>query len=299
MMAVANMPVEVNHSPVAMAAHRRVPSSATRLLVPREHGSWGLWLLPLISGAVVGWSTRSLDSAAAIAWFILAAGSAFLVHQPLQAWLGRAALKAHSTEEKRIALAATLVFLALSGLSLIALSLLGRSLMLVLAVFTGACFAANVLMEATKTRSLRAAAQTVGALGLTSTAAGAYYAVAGTIGSRAVLLWLASWLFAATQIAYVQLRLRTASARSRAEKFRAGWKVCLLHLALPLIAAVAAMSGTVSWLLALAFVPAAVRFVLWAFSSPTRIRVHRLGFIELAHNLVFAALLVVALLPLR
>lgn len=265
-----------------------------RLLVPREHGSWGLWLLPLISGAAVGWSARSIDSAAAVAWFFVAAASAFLVHQPFQAWLGRSALKARSVEEKRAALAATLVLLGLSGLSLMELALHERSLIFLLVALTGGCFSANLLMAGT--RSLRAAAQIVGALGLTSTAAGAYYAVAGKIDAPAALLWLASWLFAAAQIAYVQLRLRTAAAHSRAEKFRAGWKVYSLHLALPLAAAIAAVSGAVSWLLVLAFLPAAARLALWAVTPPTRIRVHRLGLSELIHNLVFAALLVAALL---
>src|SRR5215510_6341342 len=104
MMAMANMGVEVNFAPAVPAANTRL--SAMRLLVPREHGSWGLWLLPLISGAVVGWGARSNGSMASILWFFLAAASAFLVHQPFQAWLGHSAFKARSPEEKRAALAA-------------------------------------------------------------------------------------------------------------------------------------------------------------------------------------------------
>jgi len=184
-----------------------------------------------------------------------------------------------------------------SGFSLIAMATEGRGLILLVVAMAAGSFCANVLMAGTRLRSLRAAAQIIGAIGLTSTAAGAYYAVAGTIDVRAIVLWLASWLFAAAQIAYVQLRLRTVSARSPAEKLRAGWKVYVLHLALPLAAAIAAMFGLGPWLLVLAFVPAAARLAIWAVSPPARIRIHRLGFTELIHNLTFAGLLVAALLP--
>jgi hypothetical protein len=294
---MANMPVELNDSPALGGTTPSLRSSAARLLVPREHGSWGLWLLPLISGAVIAWGARGTDSVTAIAWFFVAAASAFLVHQPFQAWLGRSPLKARSPKAKRIALAATLILLSVSVASLIALALHGRSLILLLVAVAGACFFTSVLMSGTgtKTRSLRAPAQIVGALGLTSTAAGAYYAVSAGIDAQGALLWLASWLFAAAQIAYVQLRLRAASARSRREKFRAGWKVYASHLALLMIAASTALLDKVSWLLALAFVPAAARLALWALSPPARIRVHWLGFSELVHNVIFAVLLVAAL----
>jgi hypothetical protein len=177
------------------------------------------------------------------------------------------------------------------------MALHGRAMVLLLGVLAGGCFSASLLMAGTKLRSLRPAAQIVGALGLTSTAAGAYYAIAGKIDARAAVLWLTSWLFASAQIAYVQLRLRTASARSRADNFRAGWNVYLLHLTPLMAAGIAAVSGVVSWLLALAFVPVAVRLGLWVVSQPTKLRVHRLGLSELIHNVVFAVLLVAALLP--
>jgi heme/copper-type cytochrome/quinol oxidase subunit 3 len=253
--------------------------------------------LPLISGAAVGWSARTPDSGTAIIWFFLCAASAFLVHQPFQAWLGCSALRARSTEEKRLALAITLILLSFSGLCVIAVALHRRSLILLLPGLAGGCLFATMLMAGMKNRWLRAPSQIVGALGLTSTAMGAYYAITGTIDARAGLLWLGSWLFASAQIAYVQLRLRTASAISRREKLRAGRNVYLLHLALPLIATVATIAGAVSWLLALAFVPAAARPMVWLLSPPARVRVHRLGFTELAQNVVFAALLVAALLP--
>ncbi len=57
--------------------------SVIRLLVPREHGTWGLLLFPLISGAIMGYVAGSNASLAAVLWFLLTTVSAFLIYQPL------------------------------------------------------------------------------------------------------------------------------------------------------------------------------------------------------------------------
>ena len=78
-------------------------------------------------------------------------------------------------------------------------------------------------------------AQIIGAIGLTSTAAGAYYVASGTLDRTAVLLWIANWLFAADQIHFVQTRIRgqqltSATRSSPAENGsctrRLGWSLC-------------------------------------------------------------------------
>ena len=50
-----------------------LPGSALKLLVPREHGSWGMWLLPLIIGAIAGAARNSHFSRWALLWFCVAA----------------------------------------------------------------------------------------------------------------------------------------------------------------------------------------------------------------------------------
>ena len=61
---------------------------ATRLLVPREHGTWGLLLFPLISGTIVGYGASPNSSMKPALWFLLAALSTFLIYQPLESLLG-------------------------------------------------------------------------------------------------------------------------------------------------------------------------------------------------------------------
>ena len=65
--------------------------------------------------------------------------------------------------------------------------------------------------------------QALGSIGLTSTAAGAYYAVTGRLDERALAVWFACWLFAAIRFTMSSSRLRhskltTAAARLAASR---------------------------------------------------------------------------------
>src|SRR5436309_12078437 len=74
-----------------------------RLLVPREHGTWGLLLFPLISGAIVGYDASPNGSLKATLWFLLTALSAFLIYQPLESLVGFSLIKVRSQRQQRIA----------------------------------------------------------------------------------------------------------------------------------------------------------------------------------------------------
>ena len=65
-------------------------------------------------------------------------------------------------------------------------------------------------------------AQVIGAIGLTSTAAGAYYVTTGQLDRIAIALWLANWLFAGNQIHFVQLRIRSSRAELSTKSCKLG-----------------------------------------------------------------------------
>jgi YwiC-like protein len=269
------------------------PQPQTRkLLVPREHGSWGLWLLPLITGAVVAIAKHPGLSDTAIFWFCAASASAFLAYQPLEALLGVAPLKARSPEEKQLA-ATWIIFTGFIAVTCaMQLLIAGRGKVLFFALLAGACFVARMLFS--RLRALRVIRQIIGALALSSTAAAAYYVISGEVDLTALVLWGANWMFAAGQIEYVQLRVRTANAHSRAEKARSGWKVYLLHLAMILVTVIASATGYVPALFTLVFVPAIARLVVWTISQPAKIDFYALGFSELLQGVLFSSLLIVS-----
>ena len=139
-------------------------------------------------------------------------------------------------------------------------------------------------------------AQMVGAIGLTSTAAGAYYVANGTLDRTAFALWTVNWLFAADQIHFVQTRIRGSRLSTTGEKLERGkWFVWAQIVLVVLLAAASAYRILPLWTL-VAFVPALARGVAW-FVRPTQtLDVHKLGFSELRQALMFGALLAVAFL---
>lgn len=272
---------------------RRTPPS-TQLLVPREHGTWGLWLLPLISGGVVGyWRSPGVAAKPAL-WFCLAAACAFLIYQPLESLLGFSLLKIRTQRQQRIAILWVIVLTAISAISVLQLVQLHRAMVLLFAAAALACFGLRTLLG--RSRRFRVPKQLIGAMGLSSTAAGAYYAMTGQIDRTSLVLWLASLFFAAGQIEYVQLRLRSAQARLRLQKARASVDIGFLYLLMLGAALAGGLAGVAPLWLALAFIPAITRLGIWIFRPWQPLSVHILGFSELFQGLLFNGLLTAAFL---
>ena len=67
-----------------------------RFFIPREHGSWGMWLLPLLTGAAVGAGCTEESCVLPVVWFLAAVLSAFLAYQPLEVLLALSPLRART-----------------------------------------------------------------------------------------------------------------------------------------------------------------------------------------------------------
>jgi hypothetical protein len=264
------------------------------LLVPSEHGTWGLLLFPLISGAVVGYSASSNASVKAALWFLLTTLSAFLIYQPLESLLGLSLIKARSRQQQRVGILSVIALAVIATAGVLELFHLHRRLVLGFGLAALGCFCVRLLLG--NSRPMRVPRQLIGALGLSSAAAGAFYAASGRIDRTAMLLWLASWLFAVGQIEYVHLRISTAQAKSRRQKVRLSIAVCFLHLLMIGASFTAALAGFGPLLLTLAFVPSIIRVGVWLATPWRPLRVHTLGFSELLQGLLFNILLVSAFL---
>ena len=261
-----------------------------RLLVPREHGTWGLLLFPLISGAIVGYAVSLDASLKAALWFLLTALSVFLIYQPLETVLGFSLIKARSQRQQRIAIISVIALAVIAIAGVLELFHLHRGLVLVFGMAALACFCVRLLLG--NSRPMRVPRQLIGALGLSSTAAGAYYAATGRIDRTSILLWLASWLFAVAQIEYVHLRISTAQLRSRRQKLRSSLSVCCLHILMIATFITAAFAGLAPPLLALAFVPPIIRLSIWLARPWRPLGIHIIGLSELLQGLLFNILLV-------
>jgi hypothetical protein len=279
-----------------MAAHSvSVNTSRLRtLIIPREHGAWGMMLVPLATGAIV--ALRAGINAGALMLFILAAMSLFWLRTPVEAWLGTSAIKAQARQERDLVFRFIVAIGSLAAASIIALLRNGRNLGLLW--IGGIAALAFVLQAGVRKlgRKGRMPAQVIGAAGLTSTAAGAYYVATGQLDHVAVALWIANWLFAGDQIHFVQVRIHASRAANFDEKLRPGLPFFAGQILLIGVILGACRVGFFPITMALAFVPVLLRGTLWFVRGRQPLDVHRLGYSELVQNLIFGALLCAAFL---
>src|SRR5271165_2242749 len=277
-----------------MEAHSSTLQSSRlkTMVIPREHGAWGMMLVPLATGAVA--ALRSGVNGGALTLFIVAAMSLFWLRTPVEAWLGTSAVKAQTQDERAF------VFRAVLGIGLLAAACIAMLLwngrnreLLLIGAIAALAFALQAGVKKLG-RKGRMPAQVIGAVGLTSTSAGAYYVATGKLDHVALALWLANWLFAGNQIHYVQVRIRSSRAATMEEKLQQGF--AFLAGQVVVIGAILAACGfrLSPTSVALAFVPALFRGSLWFVRGRQPLDVHKLGYSELRQALIFGALLCAA-----
>jgi len=260
------------------------------IVVPREHGAWGLLLVPLFTGLVTGFTPE--QRVWALLLFTLAVLSSFALRTPVESLLGLGAIPARTTGERRTALAASTCFGLLSLVCLTVLMWKGRYS--ALSIF-GAAAAGTFVMQAILRKlghSTRMFSQIIGAIGLTSTAPAAYYIATGSLDTRAFVLWTANWIFAGNQIHFVQLRIRAARATTFAEKLAKGKFFLVAQPVLLMVLISASRLHILPSFSIMAFMPAVVRGSQWFWQKPEPLDVKRLGWGEMKQGVAFGLLLV-------
>jgi len=273
---------------VQMANRSRLLS----MTVPREHGAWGMLLVPLAIGSAVG--LRSAENFPGLLALALVAVTLFWLRTPLEALLGTTPIKARTAGERRH------VVITIAGLSWLALICLieifwhGRNMALIpIGMVAAVAFGLQAIVKRVGRRG-RMPAQMIGAVGLTSTAAAAYSVASGGWGILALVLWTINFAFAAGQIHYVQVRIHSSRVRSRSELLGIGDFFLFGEALLCASVAGAWFFGALPGLAALAFVPMAIRGFLLFARRPGPLNVHRLGWTELTNAVIFGALLCAA-----
>jgi len=268
-----------------------LPAERLRWFVlPREHGAWGILLVPLVTGAWIGFSVGR--GILPLILFVTASLALFCLRTPLEVRLGISPLRAQTPSEGLVVLSSIFVYATLAACAVGWLLWRERAYGLLLVGGAAAMFFVAQAGLKRLGRRARMAAQLVGALGLTSTAAGAYYVVTGVLDERALILWAANGLFAANQIHFVQTRIHGARAGRRSDKLSSGRWFLVGEMVTAVLLAAAWRLEYLPGLAALAFVPVLIRGLRWFFQSNAPLAIHRLGFTELAHALAFGALFI-------
>ena len=262
------------------------------MVVPREHGAWGLLLVPLFTGAAVGIAAD--QRVWPVVLFTLAALALFWMRTPVESLLGTTPLKAQTAAERRSVFVASLALAAVSAGCLAGLLWHGHNRgLLLLGGVAALAFVVQALLKKLS-RKARTAAQLVGAIGLTCTAPAAYYLATGRLEVRGFVLWAVNWIFASDQIHFVQLRIHSARAATFREKWAVGWAFFLIQIALLPILTVAWLWHFIPVLVILAFVPVLLRGTSWFFRGPASLQIRSLGWSEMKQGVLFGILLAAA-----
>ncbi len=269
------------------------PARRRALVFPREHGAWGLLLVPLASGAFIGFTSAS--RLAITGWLSIAAVAAFFARTPIENALPGSPFRPRTRQEWiwLAAMGAAYGFIAVVSLG----KLLNDNVPLIFWALAGVVCGLFVLQAPLKRfgRQGRVLGELAGALGLAAGAPAAYVVASGRLGSEAILLWGANWLFASDQIFYVQMRIRQARIESRGQKLREGLGFFLSQLTLAGVLLAALRAGLINSAVTLSFVPVLLRGFAW-FLLPAGppLEILRLGKSELGQAALFCLLLTMA-----
>jgi hypothetical protein len=263
------------------------------LIIPREHGAWGILLVPLVTGASSGILARG--RLADLVPLCVVALTLFWLRTPVESWVGIAAVRARTPGELQLVLRTVLGLAISSGAGLVWLFWGGRNPALI--SIGGAALIAFLIQALVRRvwRGARTAGQIVGAAGLTSTAPAAYYVATGRLDMAAWSLWAANLLFAVNQIQFVQMRIHAAHATDRRQKLAIGRGFLAGQFVLMALIIAACSGGIFEWTAATAFLPVLARGFAWFATEPKPLAIHALGKSELAYACLFGVLMVIGM----
>ena len=151
--------------------HLLTRSRGRSFFLPREHGAWGMLLVPLVTGAAAG-----NPHGVRIIWIFLFAAAAlglFCLRTPVEAGLEISPLRPQNDGERRLIHYFIYIYASVAGLALAALMQWAHAYGLLL---VGAAAATAFLVQAILKqlgRETRMNAQLTGAIALSSTSVGA------------------------------------------------------------------------------------------------------------------------------
>jgi hypothetical protein len=264
-------------------------------VLPREHGAWGILLVPLVTGAVV--ALLRGGAAVPVLLFLLASVALFCLRTPVEAALDTSVQRIDTPAERRLVMAAVAGYAAVASVPLAVLLWNGNNPgLLLLGAIAAFSFGTQALLRKLG-RKTRMASQMVGLVGLTSTAAGAYYVAIGRFDTTAWMIWAANWLFAANQVHMVQLRIHNAKVAGLRRRLARGWKFLAGEILTVILLVVFFYFRLLPKMSVVAFHPMLLRGAAWFFKNPRPLRVRRLGWMELGFALIFGVMFVSGFLP--
>lgn len=282
--------IQPEDGPQSAATEKARRERNRALIVPREHGAWGLLLVPMVSAAGVAF--RESANVFPFVLLLTAALALFWLRTPLESLLGISAIRAETKEERSSVTFVVAYLMLVAALVLAMLLWAGRNpLLWPIGAAAGLAFVGQALLRKLGRRT-RMLSEVVGTIGLTASAPAVYYVVTGRFGAAAWMLWLANLLFAGNQIHYVQIRIHTAKLVGARAKLNRAWAFAVGQVIMIAVLVFTCLLGWMPWLVLVAFAPLLLRGVYYFVQKPAPLQVRRLGWSELAQAIAFCALFI-------
>ncbi len=257
-----------------------------KLLLPREHGAWGILLIPFLTAAAIA-GPLTLPVWLALATVLLV----FLARYPLVLLLVPGAwVRAGRPARDRVRRFAWLYSLLATGGGGLLIFVWELYLLVPLALAAALSFGLHLWL-ARRGAERGWAAELLGAAGLTLTALVGWVAATGGIDQTGFLVWLLNCVFFCAAVIYVKSRIRARRAAHRPEAGHESACSVGFHLLVVLFVGALVFLRDISPLIVVPFVVAAGRAGWGARRADHAFALRRLGWSEVALSLFFAGFL--------
>lgn len=264
-----------------------------RPVIPKEHGAWAVFFVPLLIGARLG---GGFDWFAL--FFTLSSLGIFLSYLPAQTVL-REAFDRTQDQEKLLAARqwTAIYFTAGIILSLPVLVIRERWLLLPIGVASMGCFLLSFFLTKRKPKTITS--DLVSVLGVTLTGLGMYYVVSGQLDRTAFVVWLLDILFFGSCVFNVHMRIRALAAKkvqwSFRDRFTCGRLNLIFHVVMIAILLLLVFEQLTPFPVLLAFAPITIHAVWGTVKLANDPDFRKLGLTLLGHSAVFMMLVFVLL----
>lgn len=250
-------------------------------VIPKEHGAWAVLLVPLAVSAIIA-ERVTMD----LLLLTASALSFFLAYQPVQSLL-----RGRSGDPRNRFWVGVY---GVAGLAFgVPLLVRGFHLLVPVAAFAVGCFLLSVKLARGRRKS--AGADFCAVIGLTMGGPSAAYVLNGSLRLDDVLVWILHVLFFGSGVIYVHMKLKATGLKNVHLDLRQRIGLGALNLAyhgfvLAVVSVLVVTQYTPLFAVA-AFVPVTVHAVLGTLRLSQTVRFRRLGFILLAHSILFGILI--------
>lgn len=253
-----------------------------QLLIPKEHGTWAMWVLPFILGVVAARKV-SIESN-------LIFGVSLLVFLLRTALASAIRMQKQDKKLMRKCIVAAFVEIVLILILVSPILVAGNYAIAIIGVLAFALIIADVGWISDRSER-RLFTELMGVAGFVLAAPAAYIATIGGWHSEAGVLWFISFSYFSGSVFYVKLRLARLSKNKNSDQVEFHTRSIIVYTIL--VSGMSLFLSTLGWVsvwLICAFIPWIVHLLWEAFHFQKLKNINRVGWTLVAHSLYFTML---------